>query len=73
MAEVYVEVGLTPCSGSVNPQHVDTYIEVVGKMVDGHRKVTKDDGCPIWAVRVLVRRRLDVEPSPSGAADRHEP
>ena len=32
-----------------------TYIETVGKMADGAQKVTRDDGRPIWAVRVLLR------------------
>lgn len=32
-----------------------TYVETVGKMVDGAQKVTRDDGRPIWAVRVLLR------------------
>ena len=31
------------------------YVETVGKMVDGAQKVTKDDGRPVWAVRVLLR------------------
>lgn len=31
------------------------YVETVGKMADGAQKVTRDDGRPIWAVRVLLR------------------
>ena len=31
------------------------YVETVGKMQDGAQKVAKDDGRPIWAVRVLIR------------------
>ncbi len=40
----------------VDTTRVETvYIETVGKMQDGAQKVTRDDGRPIWAVRVLLR------------------
>ena len=31
------------------------YVETVGKAVDGVQKVSRDDGRPIWSVRVLLR------------------